>query len=125
MSDKREKSYNQAMSEWASQQQTNFLRKSRGSLLHPSHMAGPLGRVFGYLARLLVVALIAAVGYTLFLHYYGRSLSFRTMLTAELKTALSASEMKATGIRWGLGGTLNMKNLQAQDILEIKFSWTL
>lgn len=122
MSDKREKSYNQAMSEWASQQQTNFLRKSRGSLLHPSHMAGPLGRLFGYFLRLLVVAVIAVIGYIVFLAYYGRSLSFRTMLTAEMKTALSASELKVTGIRWGLGGTLNMKNLEAKGTPEASFS---
>lgn len=122
MSDKREKSYNQAMSEWASQQQTNFLRKSRGSLLHPSHMAGPAGRIFGYLLRLLAVAVIAAVCYLLFLVYYGRSLSFRTMLTAEMKTALSASELKVTGIHWGLGGTLNMKNLEAKGTPDASFS---
>ncbi|CAN5221427.1 hypothetical protein BH23VER1_BH23VER1_14140 [soil metagenome] len=50
--------YSDAMNDWASTQKKSFIRRTRGSLVHPSPDASGFGRVVGYLFRLGVLVLV-------------------------------------------------------------------
>lgn len=108
------KSYSEAMNEWsmAHGARGSFQQRARVSLLMPDAFAHPLAKLFGYLWRLAVLALIGGVVYWLMLRSHLGSAEFSKHLASEVQVLLKADAVKLPPLAWR-GDTATIRQFSA------------
>ena len=106
-----EKSYSDVMNEWA--EQRNLINADRSRLLHPAYDAHPAARLFGYLVRLLLLALVPAGIYLFLLVQHLDSEEFNTMISDGIVQTLGSEKGETRGAHWKFDGILSVNSLKA------------
>jgi hypothetical protein len=117
----REKSYNQLMNEWAAQR--TFVRRMRSRIFHPPYDASIVGKILGYLWRLVVVVVAGlAVNLYLLSHHIG-SEGFRRQMADEAAKYLHGTNVKVgqTSMPLTSFGKLNWSQVSAEGTPESFF----
>ncbi len=106
--EKPRKSYSEAMNEWASTREAQMvlMSKSRNRLLRPDPLGGTVSVIFGYLFRLIALALLGFAVYLLAVRFHIRGNEFRDQIGRELGRYLKADHLTLSNLAfvegWGV-----------------------
>ena len=107
---KKDRTYSDAMNEWAAKR--SFIRNRKNRIIHPSPELPGWARAFGYLFRIAVVAfLVWVVGFTVARNYYNGD-SFNEKFKSGLQTFVNAKEFEASNFSW-VGNKAGSKKIKA------------
>jgi hypothetical protein len=107
------KTYSEAMNDWKLQEaQRSFMGKFRSSIFHPRYNATWPEKLFGYLVRLVLFAIVAFVGIFYYARLQSRSKGYRSHLAEMFAGYYKGTQAEMGAVVWPLlNNNISIKSL--------------